>query len=102
MVDWDVLAPMMVAIVFILTAGGVAVLRPISKRLSELAELYLRDRQSGLGGELQQLRDLLETTNARLQLLEERQDFMERLGPGPADRSEGTATEPPEDRAPRP
>lgn len=83
MLDWDVLAAMIVAVVFIVTAGGVAVLRPIAKRLSDLAELYARDRRSGLANEVQQLRDLLETTNARLDLLEDRQDFTERLiGPG--------------------
>jgi hypothetical protein len=29
MLDWDVIAPMIVAVVLIVTAGGVAVLRPI-------------------------------------------------------------------------
>jgi hypothetical protein len=77
--DWEFLAPMVVAVVLILTVGGVAVLRPIAKRISELIELYARDRQSGLVGEVSQMRDLLETMNARLQLLEERQDFTERL-----------------------
>jgi hypothetical protein len=79
MLDWDVIAPMIVAVVLIVTAGGVAVLRPIAKRLSELVELYARDKRSGIANEVQQMRDLLETTNARLQLLEDRQDFTERL-----------------------
>jgi hypothetical protein len=70
---------MIIAVTFILTAGGVAIIRPISKRLGDLIELYSRDRQSGLQTEVQQLRDLLETTTARMQLLEERQDFTERL-----------------------
>jgi hypothetical protein len=77
--DWEFIAPMIVSIVFILTVGGVAVLRPIAKRVSELLELYARDRQSGIGTEVQQMRELLETMNARLQLMEERQDFTERL-----------------------
>lgn len=77
--DWELLAPMVVAVVLILTVGGVLVLRPIAKRVSDLLELYARDRQSGLESEVVQMRDLLETTNARLQLLEERQDFTERL-----------------------
>lgn len=79
MVDWEFMAPMVVSVVLILTVGGVAILRPIAKRISDLLELYARDRQSGLVGEVSQMRDLLETTNARLQLLEERQDFTERL-----------------------
>jgi hypothetical protein len=79
MIDWEMIAPMAVAIVLILTVGGVAVLRPIAKRISELLELYARDKQSGLENDVGQVRDLLETMNARLQLMEERQDFTERL-----------------------
>jgi hypothetical protein len=67
------------AVTFIVTVGGVLVLRPISKRLTDLLDLYSRDRQTGMQSEVHQLRDLLETINARLQLLEERQDFTERL-----------------------
>ena len=77
--DWDNIAPMIVAVVLILTVGGVAVLRPIAKRISELLELYARDKQSGLENDVAQIRDLLETMNARLQLMEERQDFTDRL-----------------------
>lgn len=77
--DWEVIAPMIVSIVFILTVGGVAVLRPIAKRISELLELYARDKQQGLESEVGQIRDLLETMNARQRLMEERQDFTERL-----------------------
>lgn len=79
MIDWEFVAPMVATVVLILTAGGVLVLRPIAKRLSELLELYARDRPSGVEGELGHMRDLLETMNARLQLMEERQDFTERL-----------------------
>jgi len=77
--DWEVIAPMIVSIVFILTVGGVMVLRPIAKRISELLELYARDKQQGLESDVGQIRDLLETMNARLRLMEERQDFTERL-----------------------
>ena len=41
--EWEFIAPMVISIVFILTVGGVLVLRPISKRISELLELYARD-----------------------------------------------------------
>jgi hypothetical protein len=66
-------------IVLFLTVGAVLILRPISKRIGDLLELYSRERQSGLHAEVQQMRDLLETVNGRMQLLEERQDFTERL-----------------------
>jgi hypothetical protein len=77
--DWEFMAPMVVSVVLILTVGGVLVLRPIAKRVSDLLELYARDRQSGLESDVGHMRDLLETMNARLQLLEERQEFTERL-----------------------
>lgn len=92
--DWDAIAPMIVAVVLILTVGGVAVLRPIAKRVSDLLELYARDRQSGLENDVSQMRDLLETMNARLQLMEERQDFTERLlSPGARDVEAGSGKE---------
>ena len=77
--DWDNIAPMIVAVVFILTVGGVMVLRPIAKRVSDLLELYARDRSQGLENDVGHMKDLLETMNARLRLMEERQDFTERL-----------------------
>lgn len=77
--DWEMIAPMIVSVVAIVTIGGVAVLRPIAKRVSDLLDVYARDRQSGIEGEVHKIRDLLETMDARLQLMEERQDFTERL-----------------------
>ena len=50
---------MIVAVVFILTTGGVIILRPLAKRAGELIDLYTRDKQSGLEGEVRQMRDLL-------------------------------------------
>ena len=78
-VDWSEVAPMIVAVVFFITVGGVMVLRPIAKRIGDLLEIYARDKQSGLEGEVRQVHDLVETLSARLQLLEERQDFTDRL-----------------------
>ncbi len=79
MVDWEYIAPMIVMVTATITIGGVLVLRPIAKRISDLLELYGREKQSGVATELSQMRDLLETMSARFQLLEERQDFTERL-----------------------
>ncbi|MGE0158046.1 MAG: hypothetical protein AB7T31_01470 [Gemmatimonadales bacterium] len=77
--EWEIVAPMVMFVVLILTVGGVLILRPISKRIGDLLELYARDRQAGLQSEVVQMRELMETVNARMQLLEERQDFTERL-----------------------
>ena len=76
---WEVIAPMVVGTTLILTVGGVILLRPLAKRLGILLEVYAKEQQSGLQGDVGQLRDLMETMNARLQLIEERQDFTERL-----------------------
>ena len=87
--EWEFIAPMIMSIVFILTVGGVMVLRPIAKRLGDLLEVYARERSEGLQGDVHQIRDLLETMNARLQLMEDRQDFTERLLTGSKDRVDG-------------
>jgi hypothetical protein len=84
--DWEYIAPMIVTIVLALTVGGVLVLRPIAQRIGDLLEAYARDRHEGLEGDVSQVRDLLETMNARLHLLEERQDFTERLLTGKTDK----------------
>lgn len=79
MIDWGEVAPMVVAVVFILTTGGVLLLRPIARRLGDILEIMAREKQDGIQSDVGHIRDLLETMNARLQLLEERQDFTERL-----------------------
>jgi hypothetical protein len=87
-VDWDNIAPMVIMVVLTLTIGGVTLLRPISKRLAELLEVYARDKGSGVERELRQTRELIETMDARLRLMEERQDFTEKLLAGEAERSQ--------------
>lgn len=77
--DWDVIAPMVIMVVLTLTVGGVLLLRPIAKRLGDIVELMLRGKQEGAEGELRRMADLLETVSGRMALLEERQDFTERL-----------------------
>jgi hypothetical protein len=74
---------MVVGVVFFLTVGGVLVLRPIAKKTGDLMEALARDKQAGLQNDVGQLRDILETMNARLTLMEERLDFTERLIAGP-------------------
>ncbi len=70
---------MVLGTVFMLTIGGVLVLRPLSKRFAELLESYTQDRQRGVGSDIHQIRELMETMDGRLRLMEERQDFTERL-----------------------
>jgi len=79
MIDWDNFAPMVVAVVLFLTIGGVLVLRPIAKRVGDLLEAMAREKQAGIENDVNHMRDMLESTNARLALMEERLDFTERL-----------------------
>lgn len=80
MIDWEMVAPMVVMIVLTLTVGGVMVLRPIAKRLGNLIEVITREKlEGGERDQVAHLRDVLDTMNQRLQLLEERQEFTDRL-----------------------
>ena len=77
----EVIAPMVVGTIFILTVGGVVLLKPLSKNLAQLLEAMARERQAppGLDAEVRRLRESLDQVSERLHLLEERQDFTERL-----------------------
>lgn len=80
MIDWEMVAPMIMSIVLFLTIGGVLVLRPIAKHLGAYLEALTRQQlEPGQQRELTQMRELMETMSQRLMLLEERQDFAERL-----------------------
>ena len=77
---WEAIAPMMVMMTGILTAGGVLILRPLAKNLAS----YLRtlEESKRLGpptAEVAHLRDTLSNIESRLALLEERQNFTENL-----------------------
>jgi len=84
--EWEFLAPMIVSIVLFVTIGGVLILRPIAKRVGDLLEVYAKEKEGGMEVEMRQMRELLETMDARLQLMEERQDFTERLLTEPDER----------------
>lgn len=80
MIEWEFLAPMIVMVTLIITTGGVVLLRPLTKRLVELLEVTTREKANPrVQRDSEVIRDLLETMNSRLALLEERQDFAERL-----------------------
>lgn len=73
-------APMVVMVTGIVTTGGVLIFRPITKRLGTLIEaMTAQKRLPDRGAEIAQLRDLMTSIDARLALMEERQDFAEAL-----------------------
>lgn len=74
------IAPMVVMVTGIVTTGGVLIFRPIAKRLAELLEAMTRERRlPDRGAEIAQLRELMQSIDARISLIEERQDFAEAL-----------------------
>ena len=77
--DWDVIAPMIVSIVLILTVGGVILLRPITKRLGALLDVMVLEKSRTTSVDNRRLGETVDTINERLSLIEERQDFTERL-----------------------
>lgn len=50
--DWGIIAPMIATLVLILTVGGVTILRPLARRVSDLLEVYAQEQRSGLHGEV--------------------------------------------------
>ena len=78
--EWEFVAPMVVIVVGVLTAGGVLILRPLSTRLAELVDAMARNKeQPRVEQELAHVRELMETMARRLELVEERQDFTDQL-----------------------
>ncbi len=77
--EWEFVAPMIVSIVLILTVGGVVLLRPLTRRLGALLDVMVLEKSKTSGMEDRSLGDAIEAVNDRLLLLEERQDFTERL-----------------------
>lgn len=75
------IAPVIVSVTLILAIAGTILLFPLSRRLGALLEVLTRERREprAQSAALEQLRDQLDTLNSRLSLLEERQDFQERL-----------------------
>ena len=91
----DVLAPMIFLIILTVTIGGVILLKPISNKLGNLLEAMAEDRKEPRAlEELTHIRELLETMNGRLNLLEERQDFTDALPNDPERRARRLARGP--------
>lgn len=77
--EWEIIGPMVVALVFIVTVGGVVLLRPVAKRFGALMDRMPPGSTASSQPEHRRLSDAIETMNERISLLEERQDFAERL-----------------------
>lgn len=77
--EWEFIAPMIVSVVLILTIGGVALLRPVAKRLGALLDVMVMEKTRVSQADNGRLLETIETLNDRLSLVEERQDFTERL-----------------------
>ncbi len=85
--DPTIIAPMVVSIVFFVTTGAVLIFRPLTKRLGDRLANTNQPQPPALdNAEIVRLRQALEETSARLELLEQRVDFTERLlsSPRPA------------------
>lgn len=86
----------LVPIAFFFSIAAVMILRPITKRLGLLLEALARERQ-GMGNgaaatrptddrTLARVASALEQLNTRLELLEDRMEFVERLSDGRGER----------------
>jgi hypothetical protein len=79
------IAPMVVAIFLIVTVGAVVLLRPITKRLGAYLEVLAEERRRSLTqsppdkADTARLTSALDSLENRLALLEEHQDFTNRL-----------------------
>jgi hypothetical protein len=76
------IAPMIVMVTGILTAGGVILFWPLSRRIGELLHAMAQERLSppGYGDrDTARLADALQRIDSRLSLLEDRQGFTESL-----------------------
>lgn len=78
----------LIPITLFMVLGGVLILRPITKRMGLLLEVMAEERRMAVRGRgneehFARMTDLLERLNARLEALEDRVHFVERLGEGP-------------------
>lgn len=78
--EWEFIAPMIFSITLVLSTAGVLILRPLTKRLGDLLEAMRTDRQARLEDQhTERLVNAVERLTDRIELLEERQDFTERM-----------------------
>lgn len=87
----------LIPIALFFCAAAVLILRPVTARLGNLFDAMAREKravQPGESAELARLRNVLEHMSGRLDLLEERLDFTERLLSSGESRSSATAIPP--------
>lgn len=78
--ELEIIAPMIFATILTITIAGTILLKPLANKLGFLLETMAKEKKEPqLGSELDQMRNLLETIDGRLSLLEERQDFTDAL-----------------------
>lgn len=89
--EWEFIAPTIVGSVFFLSIAGVLIFRPLTKRLGDLIEITARNRQGQQSPkDLARVTELLGQLSDRVERLEERQEFTERILSG-ADPERGRA-----------
>ncbi len=90
-------AGMIFSLLVVLIIAGSILLFPLTRRLGTLLEMRIQDRREGEGalssGEVAELRELMQSLQAEVERVAERQQFTERLLEGAADRSERGAGE---------
>jgi hypothetical protein len=98
----EVIAPVVVSIAFFVSTAAVLIFRPLTKRIGDRIAASkqppLPPAPRADSAELVELRQALEDTGARLERLEQRLDFTERLLSGPraaGARAGGSALPPP-------
>jgi hypothetical protein len=78
--EWDYVAPMVIAVTITLSAAAVLIFRPLAKRLGDLIEITGR-RQSveARSEDIARLTEVVSSLADRLEHLEQRQDFADRI-----------------------
>jgi hypothetical protein len=104
MMPIEIIAPMIVMLTLILTMGGVAILRPISKQLAQFLQVMTQERLSAASSrpreDAAEMRELLSALESRLSLIEERQGFTEALLESSGRSVNGARTVAPREAAP--
>ena len=77
--EWEFIAPMIVAVTVTLSAAGVFILRPLTKRLGDVIDVIQRRQQMSQNEVVGRIAELLEHLDTRLDQLEHRQEFSERM-----------------------
>jgi hypothetical protein len=79
-VDPDVIAPFVITMTLILSVAGVFILRPLTKRIGDLIEATAREKRvRPTNEEVDRLTEVVSRLTDRIETLEERQDFAERI-----------------------